>query len=295
MNPLAHSVADRPSANGELLMRVSIDEVSIGKRYRKDMGDLDALAQSIAELGLLQPIGVVPKERPNRLEIVFGERRFRACRDILGMADVDVRVLDIGDLIKKERDENEVRKDFTASERVSIAKAIEQKLKNQERRGRPSKDIPQNFAELTGQESRDVAAKSAGFGNRETYRQAKTVTELGVPELVEAMDSNVISINAASRLAKRKPEEQKRAVHDQSFYDEVTRKAEAETEALKDDDIRISEVVTAFETIAKCQIAIPKFMAKAHPGELLVVDQSLPRVHAFIQAMEGRRNGKTAI
>lgn len=33
-----------------------------------------------------------------------------------------------------------------------------------------------------------LAAKRAGFGNAETYRQAKSVTAHGAPELVEAMD-----------------------------------------------------------------------------------------------------------
>lgn len=272
-------------------MRVSIEEVSIGKRYRKDMGDLEPLAKSIADLGLLQPIGVVPKENPNRLEVVFGERRFRACRDILGLAEIDVRVLDIGNLIEKERDENEVRKDFTASERVAIAKAIEQKLKTVERRGRPPNENPQKIAELSGKETRDIAAKSAGFGNRETYRQAKSVTEKGVPELVEAMDGNVISINSASKLAKRKPEEQRQAVKDPAFYDEAIRRNEEERHAAKSQSVKVSEIVTAFETISTSRISVDEFMARVYGGELDVIQKSIPRVQSFIQAVEDRKNG----
>lgn len=255
------------------------------------MGNLDVLAESIAEVGLLQPIGVVPKENPNRLEVVFGERRFRACRDILGMAEVDVRVLDIGDLLQKERDENEIRKDFTASERVAIAKAIEQEIKSHERRGRPSKDIPQNIAEFSGRESRDIAAEKAGFGNRETYRQAKTVVEKGVPELREAMDSNVISINAASKLAKRKPEEQRTAVKDPAFYDEAIRRNEEERHAAKSQSVKVSEIVTAFETISSTRISVDEFMNRVYGGELDVIVRSIPRVLNFIQAVEARNNG----
>ncbi|MEO5363983.1 MAG: hypothetical protein H7838_10230 [Magnetococcus sp. DMHC-8] len=49
--------------------------------------------------------------------------------------------------------------------------------------------IPQNFAESKpGQETRDIAARKAGFGNPETYRQAKAVVAHGTPELLEAMD-----------------------------------------------------------------------------------------------------------
>lgn len=78
---------------------------------------------------------------------------------------------------------------------MAIAKAIEDELKANERRGRPKTETGQaeliepenvqNFAHLEGQKSRQIAAERAGFGNRETYRQAKTVVEHAVPELVE--------------------------------------------------------------------------------------------------------------
>jgi hypothetical protein len=45
------------------------------------MGDLTTLADSIRREGLLQPIGVT-----DRLELVFGERRLLAHRDILKLA-----------------------------------------------------------------------------------------------------------------------------------------------------------------------------------------------------------------
>jgi len=43
-----------------------------------------------------------------------------------------------------------------------------------ERRGRPSEEKVQNFAQFEpGQKTREIAAKEAGFGNPETYRDAK--------------------------------------------------------------------------------------------------------------------------
>ncbi len=67
---------------------------------------------------------------------------------------------------------NEVRKNFTPSERVAILEAIETRG-----RGRPASNS-QNIANC------DEAPKRAGFGNRETARQAKRVVEDGVLELV---------------------------------------------------------------------------------------------------------------
>ena len=40
---------------------VAISSITIGNRHRGDMGDLRALANSIAEVGLLQPIGVTSR------------------------------------------------------------------------------------------------------------------------------------------------------------------------------------------------------------------------------------------
>ena len=39
---------------------VAISSITIGNRHRRDMGDLRALANSIAEVGLLHPIGMLP-------------------------------------------------------------------------------------------------------------------------------------------------------------------------------------------------------------------------------------------
>ena len=40
---------------------MDIDQVQVGFRYRKDLGDLRALAQSIEEVGLLHPVVVNSK------------------------------------------------------------------------------------------------------------------------------------------------------------------------------------------------------------------------------------------
>ena len=41
--------------------QIKITDIKIGPRHRKDMGDLESLAQAIQEVGLLHPIGVTPK------------------------------------------------------------------------------------------------------------------------------------------------------------------------------------------------------------------------------------------
>ena len=88
------------------------------------MGDLTSLKDSIAELGLLQPI--VVDENNN---LIAGERRLRACKE-LKMKDILVNIVKIEDAVRGEFDENTVRKNFAPSESVAIWEAIE-KRKNQ--------------------------------------------------------------------------------------------------------------------------------------------------------------------
>src|SRR5262249_53506110 len=124
-------------------------------------------------------------------------------RDILKKKTILARIVDVSSILAGEYHENEVRKDFTPSERVAIARAIERQIGN--RRGQRV----QNFAQVSpGQKSRDAAAECAGFGNHETYRQAAKVVENGTPRLIQAMDGGRVSIFAAALLADAEPDEQ---------------------------------------------------------------------------------------
>ncbi|MGD0090678.1 MAG: ParB N-terminal domain-containing protein [Planctomycetota bacterium] len=95
-------------------LQIPINEIIMGERHRQDMGDLAALAASIRELGLLQPIGVTEEN-----QLVFGERRLKACRDILNWKDIPARIIRIDRIVDGEHAKNEIRKDFTVSERVA--------------------------------------------------------------------------------------------------------------------------------------------------------------------------------
>src|ERR1700732_940266 len=57
---------------------MKIDQIQVGFRYRRELGDVRALADSIAEAGLLHPIVVTPEGR-----LIAGQRRLEA-RRLLG-------------------------------------------------------------------------------------------------------------------------------------------------------------------------------------------------------------------
>src|SRR3974377_135259 len=96
-----------------------IGSIRIGKRHRRDLGDIDQLAASIAQLGLLHPIVVTPGG-----ELIAGERRLQACNK-LGWAYVPVTVVALAEIVQGEFAENANRKDFLPSEIDAIRRALE--------------------------------------------------------------------------------------------------------------------------------------------------------------------------
>lgn len=171
---------------------MKIENIIIENRARKDFGDIQCLADSIEEIGLLQNIGVT---KDNIL--VFGERRLRA-HQLLGLDEIEAKIVDIDDIIQGEFHENEVRKQFTMSERVAIADTIAEKYKGRQGKGKES-DVShvQTFAQVKGKKTIEVVAEKSGFGNREDYRKAKKIIESGNQDIIDSVDKEEITINKA--------------------------------------------------------------------------------------------------
>lgn len=97
-----------------LAVEVRIDEVVVGDRIRRDFSHVQELAESIKELGLIQPI-VLSHDR----RLIAGESRLRAHK-LLGLTTIRAvfrGVLDDAQLTILEATENNVRKDLTWQER----------------------------------------------------------------------------------------------------------------------------------------------------------------------------------
>jgi N6-adenosine-specific RNA methylase IME4 len=95
--------------------------ITVGERHRRDLGDIDAMARNISEVGLLQPIAVDPTGT-----LIDGARRIEAIKR-LGWESVPVHVVDIDAIVRGELAANIYRKDFTPSEMVAIAETIERR------------------------------------------------------------------------------------------------------------------------------------------------------------------------
>jgi len=175
---------------------LALDEIVVGERIRRDMGDVAALAASIAEQGLLNPLTVDGDYR-----LLAGGRRLAALRT-LNVERVSVRVAvsanDALTAARIERDENTCRKDFTPEEAVRAGllveelerpKAEERKAAGQELGGKftPSSAAPsptkpgEKPKPKPKPKTRDTAAAAVGMSGP-TYTKAKAVLEAAEDE-----------------------------------------------------------------------------------------------------------------
>lgn len=186
-------------------------------RVRKDLGDIEGLAESIGSFGILHPIVVDYEGR-----LIAGYRRLMAVKslkwDKVTCAVVD-NFNDAVSYLKAERDENTCRKDFAPSELVEIGLRIESLIKpeigrrsiaTQIKNGKPPTALvdlptPQNKGK-----TRDLVAETIGVSGS-TYERAKKVTQAAKddPEkfgdLPAKMDAE--SVDAAHKELKRRKAE----------------------------------------------------------------------------------------
>jgi ParB family transcriptional regulator, chromosome partitioning protein len=101
---------------------IAISAIRVEGRHRVDVGDLDSLADSLRELGQLQPILVTAD-----LRLIAGARRLAAAQS-LGWAEIEAKVTqgltDAAAFLRAERDENTCRKSFTPTEEHSLYAAL---------------------------------------------------------------------------------------------------------------------------------------------------------------------------
>ena len=171
-------------------------DVVVGTRFRKDPGDLESLADSIREVGLLHPI-VVDSEGG----LVAGARRLQACRDLLGWKEIPARVVDEVSPDTGELNENQARKELTDYERWEL-------IENFVKKHRTANWQCGQFTKR--QITIEAAAKENGSNGRRHFRITQIIRN-GIPELKEAWLADEITISAAAVIAAQ-PEDRQREI-----------------------------------------------------------------------------------
>jgi ParB family chromosome partitioning protein len=154
-----------------------VSSILVGQRHRRDLGDIDALAASIADVGPLHPIVITPEGK-----LIAGERRLAACK-ALGWTEIPVNVVDLDSVVRGEFAENTCRKDFTLSEAVAIKRALEplEKAAARERQGTRTDKHPGKLPTSSKGRAADKVAKATGMARR-TLEKAEAIVEAAEAE-----------------------------------------------------------------------------------------------------------------
>lgn len=159
-------------------MHMRIEDVRVVDRYRKDLGDIEALAKSIASVTMLNPITVTSDG-----QLIAGHRRLEACR-LLGRETIEALVADdletAADRLTAERDENVERKPMTPEELVSLGMALEELERPRARERMMAGQAPSGHV-TGGSETREIVGKALGM-SATTYERAKSVVKAAQSE-----------------------------------------------------------------------------------------------------------------
>jgi len=251
----------------------AISAVKVGKRFRRELGELDSLMASIQAVGLLHPIVVADNGT-----LVAGARRLEACRR-LGWTKITASVLKNDDPLCRlaEADENDKRLELRPSEQVAVGRfyaeqdrqeADERKQATQAKPGEGKVGRKSGGVKVTPPKgkSRDKTAKRAGTSFL-TLKKAEEVVSAAEAdpktfgEIAAKMDATG-KVSQAHKAVKQKQKEAKRA-------------AEAKAAPKRDEHLLVGDFREAGKPIADATVDLiltdPPYDAD---GVLLLADLS---------------------
>ncbi len=176
----------------EVERHLPIEDIRVEGRFRADLGDIDALAKSIAASGLINAITVTADGR-----LLAGERRLEACKR-LGWLNIRSNIVDRLDTaaarLRIERDENTERKPMTHEELVRLGRALEElerpKAAERKAAGQFGSGHVTGTVDVPRGEVRDVVASALGM-SASTYERAKTVVAAAEDPTLPAEDQAI--------------------------------------------------------------------------------------------------------
>lgn len=205
---------------GVLLSRQSetrlVSEIKIGPRHRKDLGNVQELADLIDRTGhLLHPIVIKPNN-----ELVAGRRRLAAWPLTKlsegGNKPIPVTVIDLASVVLGEYAENAGRKDFTPSELVAIKRELEplERAKAADRRKRGRKadageggNAADKVARVVGRDRKTIAKAEAVVeaAERDPARYGKLVEDMDRTGRVDGPFKRLVVMEAGDAIRAEPP------------------------------------------------------------------------------------------
>jgi ParB family chromosome partitioning protein len=188
-----------------------------GDQPRTQLGNIEELAASIREKGVLEPI-LVRVVGPNRYQIISGERRFRAA-SLAGLEEIPAIELDVDDREQLEIAliENIQRKDLTPFEEAEGFYVLQQKFgytheKISQIIGKSRTTITETLAINEIPDRIRVICREAGISSKSVLVQvARAESEEAMEQVVRAYAAGELSRQDLRRRTASKPEPAKTA------------------------------------------------------------------------------------
>ena len=182
---------------------------------RTQLGNIEELAASVREKGVLEPI-LVRQLGPNRYQIISGERRYRAA-SLAGLDEIPAIELDVDDKEQLEIAliENIQRKDLTAFEEAEGLAVLQEKFGYTHDRisqviGKSRTTVTETLLLNEIPDRIRVMCREAGISNKSVLVQvARAVDEEAMEQVVRAFAAGELSRDALRKQTASKPEPKK--------------------------------------------------------------------------------------
>jgi ParB family transcriptional regulator, chromosome partitioning protein len=225
---------------------------------RTTLGNIEELAASIREKGVLEPI-LVRTIEPNRYQIISGERRFRAAV-LAGLDEVPAIELDVDDkeTLEIALIENIQRKDLTPFEEAEGLLVLQQKFGYTHERisqviGKSRTTVTETLLINEIPDRIRAMCREAGISNKSVLVQiARAADEAAMESVVRRVASGELSRDDVRRQTAAKPEP-KKAGRPKNFVWQVKDKSLPFTFnlAFKKADVEKDEIVGALRELLR--------------------------------------------
>lgn len=187
------------------LKRIQPNRLNPRLEFRKQA--LDELADSIKQVGLIEPIVVRPDGRHN-FEVVVGERRYRAAQQVgLDKVPVIIRAYSDEEVLELNLIENIQREDLSAVEKAQVCQQLRERFP----------DKYSNWESLAKRIGVDVTTLKNWV---RTLDLPKPIQRMIAPKEVERVPKGKITYDTALRIARTIPEPSKQVEIAKAFAEQ---------------------------------------------------------------------------
>ena len=192
-----NAIQSATAQNATLVALANIQPNNYNPRKKFCEVSLSDLADSISRQGVLQPVAVRPLADPDRYELIYGERRYRASL-LAGKEDIPAVIHDVDEATAFEiaLTENIQREDMTPT------------------------DEGKAFQSLIDSGRHDVKSVALLFGKSEAYIRTRLNFAVLIPQLALLLEQDEITVSVASEIC-RYSEDIQREVFTAHFADGV--------------------------------------------------------------------------